>query len=395
LYLDGQRLVAISSVLSGASMRKEFRKEVDDQTRIIQLGDSFATAQFLVDTKGGLQIEFDSVPGAPSDQNRGDISFSDHTVLLRAQSRVLDSSGNYIDFFYKVNGSGDFDIKTIRYTGHRATATSPDQLPYAVVDFTYDTAPRFMQSFVAGRALVVDSRLKEITVRAAEDTTNPASSRWLQVARYALDYEEREAANRFVLTSVHQSGEDGKELTPTQFRYASPTAGWIDAKYNFPAIFAKQQQLGLGYRFAHVSKQPTSIPDLLYGVQVDGKLEAFSFRNTGTSWEILDAFKPPVAFTSADGSDLGTIIADVSGDGRADLLQSYQSAGQASVTSYIAGANGWDRQTGFDLPFVVAKDGKVVALYRFARWTGGPGPDLLYQSGTQLGFLTNTWQEYR
>jgi hypothetical protein len=41
------------------------------------------------------------------------------------------------------------------------------------------------------------------------------------------------------------------------------------------------------------------------------------------------------------------------------------------------------------LPFVVSRDGKVVAKYRFGNWTGGPGPDLIYQSEGTAGFLRN------
>src|SRR5258708_36101849 len=105
LYLDGQRLVAISTRNSGATRQVEYRKETDDQTRIIETGNDLGTARFVVNTKGGLRIDFDSIPGAPSDQNRGDIRFSDGSVLLRAETRIADSAGNFIDFYYLVNGN--------------------------------------------------------------------------------------------------------------------------------------------------------------------------------------------------------------------------------------------------------------------------------------------------
>jgi RHS repeat-associated protein len=394
LYLDGQRLLPIGVTQSNGNRRTEYRKEIDDQTRIIEIGDTFGSAKFIVNTKGGLRIEFDSVPGSPPDKNRGDIRFADGSVLLRAESRVSDSSGNYIDFFYRVNGSGDYDIKSIQYTGHEPTAGNPSSArsPYAIVEFSYESTSRIIRNYVAGHPLIVDSRLTGIISRVSTKPKDPANGQWLQAARYSLEYEDRDTANRFVLKGVHQYGEDDAELTPTKFSYSAPTIGWADPNYSFPAILASHQELAAGYRFAHVSSgSGNALPDLLYASRVEGKIEAFAYQNNGTTWTELGDLKPPVPFTRADGGDLGAIVTDIDGDGRADILQSYQLAGEARVTeSYVAGAKTWEKKSGFDLPFVVSRDGKVVAQYRFARWSGGPGPDMVYQSEGQAGFLRNT-----
>jgi RHS repeat-associated protein len=397
LYLDGQRLVAIRSDGSGTNRTIEYRKEMDDQTRILEIGADFGSAKFVVNTKGGLRIDFDSVPGAQLDQNRGDVRFSDGSVLLRAETRVADTSGNFIDFYYLTNGNGNYDIKSIRYTGHEARGSVAGRAPYASVEFNYESAPRAQQTFVAGRALIIDTRLKEIVTRVASKPSNLTSSGWLQVARYSFEYEDRETANRFVLKRVHQFGEDATELTPTNFVYSAPKTGWASAKrYALPAILAKHQELAAGYRFAHVSSSRKKLPDLLYAAQIDGQIEAFAFRNKGNAWAPLEGFKPPIAFAGADGADFGVIVADVNGDGRADLLQSYQIHDQAAVrNSFIAGSSRWDRQAGYELPFLVSKDGKVVARYQMAYWTGGPGPDLIYQSESQHGFLINTGTGWR
>jgi RHS repeat-associated protein len=397
LYLDGQRLVGIRSDGSGTNRTIEYRKEMDDQTRILEIGADFGSAKFIVNTKGGLRIEFVSDPGAPQGENRGDVRFADGSVLLRAETRVSDTSGNFIDFYYVVNGNGNYDIKTIRYTGHEASASETVRAPYASIEFNYEAAPRSQQTFVAGRTLIIDTRLKEIVCRVeslVKDTVRPG---WMQVAHYLFDYEDRETANRFVLKTLHQFGEDQAELVPTTFLYSAPRTSWASAKrYALPAILAKHEELAAGYRFAHVSSSRRRLPDLLYAAQVDGQLEAFAFQNKGDSWAPLEVLKPPIAFTRADGADLGVILADVNGDGRADLLQSYASEdGTVVRNSFLAGKDRWDRDTGYDLPFLVAKHGKVVARYEMAYWTDGPGPDLIYQSEGKKGFLTNTgdgWQ---
>ena len=184
LYLDGERLVAIATDGTGTNRRIEYRKEIDDQTRIVETGADFGSARFVVNTKGGLQIEFDSVTGTAIDQNRGNIGFSDGSILLRAASRIKDTTGNFIDFYYLVNNSGNYDIKSIRYTGHEAPPGGPkEQQPYAYIDFDYDVAPRTAQTYVAGRALVVDSRLKGITAQIATNPDDLAHTTWLQVSR--------------------------------------------------------------------------------------------------------------------------------------------------------------------------------------------------------------------
>jgi RHS repeat-associated protein len=397
LYLDGQRLVAIRSAGSGNGRTIEYRKEIDDQTRIVEVGVDFGSAKFIVNTKGGLRIEFDSVPGTQPDANRGDIRFSDKSVLLRAETRVSDVSGNFIDFYYLVNGNGNYDVKSIRYSGHKDSGSGVEREPYAAVEFNYEPAPRSQRAFVAGRALVIDSRLKEIVSRIASKPRDAENHGWQQVARYSFEYEDRETANRFVLKTVHLFGEDATELAPTNFIYSVPKTGWASAKrYALPAVLAKHQDLAAGYRFAHVSSSRKRLPDLLYSALIDGQVESFAFQNKGDSWTPLDSLKPPVVFANADGSDFGVIVADVNGDGRADLLQSYQIHDQAVVrNSYIADSNRWERQTGYDLPFVVSKDGKIVAHYQLAYWTEGPGPDLLYQSDGQSGFLVNTGSGWR
>jgi RHS repeat-associated protein len=393
LYLDGQRLVAIAISGSGAGKTVEYRKATDDQTRIVETGADFASAKFVVSTKGGIFIEFDSVPGTAPDQNRGDIRFGDNSVLLRAESKVYDTSGNYIDFYYVVNGAGNYDIKTIRYTGHQSDPARPsqDHAPYAAVEFTYDKAPRNAKSYVAGQALVVDTRLSAITSRVSKNLDDVAGP-WLQVARYTCDYQDRDTANRFVLTTLHQFGEDDSQLTPTTFTYASPAFGWADAPYSFPAVLATHDQLAAGYRFAHVSPLATLVPDLLYSTQAGGQLEAFAFQNNGNKWSALgDGFRPPVPFSSADGKDLGVILADVSGDGRSDILQSNDMTGQPRASAaYMAGATGFEAQPGFVVPFAISKDGIRIANYKLEKWSGGPGPDLLYESDGQTGFLANT-----
>ena len=71
------------------------------------------------------------------------------------------------------------------------------------------------------------------------------------------------------------------------------------------------------------------------------------------------------------------------------MLQNNRNGGAAAVATFIAGQSRFDQSIAYDIPFVVSRDGRVVASYRFANWTGGKGPDLLYQSEGKAGLLRN------
>jgi len=398
LYLDGQRIIPISVSGSGASRRIEYRKEVDDQTRIVENGINFDDAVFIVSTKGGLTLEFYAGQAPDLEHNRGNVQFGDGRVLLRAISRIKDSAGNYIDFYYRVNGSGDYDVRSIHYTGHLNTSVeSPiDRKPYAYIDFNYENVDKVSENYVAGALLRSNSRLISIGSYVSEVPEDDPNLKWVLASRYSFDYEERESANRFVLKAIHQYGADGLSLAPTIFNYTTPSLGWADSKFPFPAVLAERENFAEAYRFAHFSTVPGGLPDLMFSAEIDGKVESFAFMNKGNGWSAAPDFKPPVAFNKKGYGDLGVIVADVTGGGRVDLLQSYQTGATAPVnSSYLATDSGWKlqgtdpTQLNFNLPFVVSRDGKVVAQYRLENWSGAAGPDLLYQSGADRGFLAN------
>jgi RHS repeat-associated protein len=394
LYLDGQRLLPVSITGTGAARTVEYRKAVDDQTRIRQVGQGFETCYFKVETKGGVILLFNGAGGSR-------VKLSDGKTLLLAESAAIDTVGNYIEFSYDGNATGNYDVKSIKYTGHGQLIDGqiqPDvsSRPYASVDFAYETV-RSLDNYIAGHRITRDVRLKGISTQVVGWSGAP-------ITRYALDYDDRNTSNRFVLKALHQYGSDGQELRPTIFEYTNPPIGWVSANYQFPnsVVLAGRNRLGAGYRFKHFA--PTGqLADILFAAQIEGKLEAFAFRNDldatlpgSRGWTLLDDFKPPIAFTNGDGADLGVIVEDVRGAGQVSLLQGYQKTGeQPTFATYSAGTKSFDKDDGYKLPFVVSVDGKVVANYRFAKFSGGKGPDLIYQSPGASGFLTNTgsgWQ---
>lgn len=389
LYLDSQRLIAVETQGAGAAQRTEYRKEVDDQTRIIRVGASLQTASFVVETKGGVRLHF---TGA----GNSNVKTSDGAVLLWLVSRTSDTAGNFMEFRYNQNALGDYSIAEVAYTGLEALdgagIVTTVRVPYAKVSFEYGAAPRQLESFIAGRRIVKDGRLLRISSSVA-GLSGEAPARGFE---YRFEYEDRQTASRFVMTRVRMFAPDGVEVNPTDFNYSVPTAGWTPAAFQLPiGAVASKRILAPAFRFSHFSEKGAA-PDLLFSVAVDGTDESYAFTNEGGTWKQASAFKPPVPFASADGTDLGVMVLDVSGDGRADILQSYRKGdGGVAQSAYLAGKDAWTPAAAYKLPFVLSDKGKRSAIVTVGAFTGSSRKDLVYLADGVRGLLRNTgsgWQ---
>lgn len=391
LFMDGQRLIAITQVGIGKEKQVVYRKEVDDLTRIVQIGESLNSSIFTAQTKGGVKLEF-------SGSNGSHIKISDtkdEKILSFAVSRIIDSTGNYIEFHYNSTGKGNYDISSIRYTGHEGI---PSTQPYASIDFEYEEIDRTLDSYIAGKLLRRNTRLKSITSRISNKSQDGVDEEPITVAHYVFDYEDRDTANRFVLTKIHQFGEDGAELTPTHFSYSEPKVGWTEAKYQIPiGAFANRENFAGAYHFTHFTNDVRNLPDLLFSAKINGNVEAHAYQNNGGIWRQVSNFNPPIAFISDDGSDLGALVVDLNGDGRSDLLQSYQNTGQAIESSaWLADNDKWQSTEKYKIQFPLSENGKKITITKFLKLTRGPGPDLIYAYKNKSGFLVNTadgWKE--
>jgi hypothetical protein len=431
LYLDGQRLVPVSGPRgSGASREIEYRKVNDDFTEIVQFGPDLSHSYFRARTKGGVTLIFGNPailrsPLASSSELDASIRVNNSTgpILVFAESAAIDTAGNFITFHYQSNDLGDYNVSEIDYTGHGQIDAkgiiSKDRDPFASVTFVYENAPRPIELYVGGYLLRKYKRLTDIVSCVSEVTfATPfdckseiasGNSAAHQTAHYKLDYTETKTAGRFLVNAIHMFGSnDINEVSPTKFTYNGANPGWDKAEVSIPdgLILADTEQIAKGYRFVHFVPDPAGGLDLLFAAQIGGKRVAYAFKNNGpASWtaggqpwsaasKTADSgapydFEPPVPFVSEEGGDLGVLLVDINGTGRTTILQSNVTAGQASRSTYFAGANSFESHPEYELPFVVSRDGKVVANYRFARWTGGVGPDLIYESEGKKGFLKN------
>ncbi|MGU3404107.1 RHS repeat-associated core domain-containing protein [Methylobacterium brachiatum] len=419
LFLDGQRIIPVRPPQgTGSSRTVEFRKRVDDQTRIFQVGPTLERSYFEVRTKGGLTLLFGNIENARDKPDNSVIRFKDGKVLGFAESIAIDTSGNFIEFKYESTQDGEAHVSQVNYTGLGRFTFNPtsgsvasfirDLCPFASVQFDYNTkSQRKLQVFVAGHEIIKEKRLEGIRSWVSADRfdsskdCDPSSASAAgvihQVSRYGFEYDLTDTANRYLLRKMRLFGEDdAAELRPTEFSYTKPAVGWTQNPFTFPnsAVLAEQGRLAAGYRFAHFTPGRGSATDLLFSVQSKTGLVALAFRNNGLVsgkplWTPIKGFEPPIPFIDTAGNDLGVIVADILGNGRVSLLQHNSFNGTETNSAYMPDATHFAPDDNYKLPFLVSKDGKVVAQYRFAFWTGGKGPDLIYKSGSEAGFLKN------
>ncbi|MHC6157517.1 RHS repeat-associated core domain-containing protein [Bradyrhizobium elkanii] len=436
LYLDGQRLVEVPATASSIPGATYYRKINDDHTEIVRYGASLERSYFRVRTKGGLTIVFGN-PGNASTPSPDPVKY-DASILIRrdvagdnlkdhvlafAESAAIDTAGNIIEFHYKQNGKGDYNVDQVLYTGHGSiddkAVVTVERAPFASVSFTYQDAPRPLEVYLSGGLLKKEKILSDLHSCVSENAisypfdckskTSSAVGGVYQVAHYHLDYNATDTAGRLVLSKLHMFGaDDATEIPPTTFDYTPANAGWTSSPNLLPSALtlADLDHVARGYRFAHVDPGLAGGLDLLFATQINGKNVAFAFKNGGpSSWEPggqpwtesgrtdlqgkASGFAPPVPFVDEDGSDLGVIVADIDGSGRAAIIQSDVRAKQWVQSAYLAGTKQYELHPEYNIPFVVSEDGKVASSYRFAKWSGGVGPDMIYTSGDKKGFLKN------
>jgi Salmonella virulence plasmid 65kDa B protein len=390
LYLDGQRLITTSPGCTAAGSKVKFVKEADDQTIISGtcLGpDGFGS--FMVRTKAGLTMYY----GATTDSQ---IRLKDKKILLWTCNKIQDSSGNYIDFKYVQNETGDYigdyNIAEIDYTGN----SNAGQLPFATITFNYQTLPTPSSAFIGGYEIRRDKQMTSIVTAVSG----------VQASRYDLHFDSVNSRNRFLLKSITESGataastsdplKPAQAYADTTFTYsvsdvgahcdnAQPNCAWVQQPTNgYGSIdglnFITADNIADGYGVANiVSKDGKVRPQILYGANLHGVHERAGFQNIdGKRFEEWSALAPPAAF-NVDGTP-GAVILDLDGDGHPYLFASNPRQAFAQVWHF---SGKWDRAPDSYNKVPTDRDGHLPQLM-MAKVTqrAGPAADLLWFDGS-------------
>jgi virulence plasmid B protein/VCBS repeat protein/FG-GAP repeat protein len=290
--LDGQRLVTISGPYGGDG--SEYRTEVDSFSRIISHGNAGgAPAWFEVHTKSGHIMQFGNTPDSQV------LAQGTATPRLWLVNKVSDTVGNFYTVQYQPDsgGSGHAYPQTISYAGN-------------TVSFVYAGGrPDNILLYEAGSQQNVTMLLTNVQTSAP---TGP-------VADYRLAYQHAPTTQRSLLNSVTLCD---RASTPNCL--PATTIAWNTSGDGFT--------LGGGASWGTPGRGPASFAqgdvngdgcgDLIYYWAYQG-----TFYVDVALSNCQGGFTGPYTWTTSasvivnDGSGgSGVFLADVDGDGRADLV---------------------------------------------------------------------------
>lgn len=232
--LDGQRLIAYSEAASacpsaGGMTGVGYRTEIESFQRVCAYAnDGNGPKFFTVERKDGSISWYGDRDNSTS-ANRADAYLNStapgktDVALAWAQTRMQDSTGNYIDYLYHLNAGqsiGEQLIHKVRWTGKTALAgQSASHAPYAELTFNYahywdnDT-------YVAGGRTHSVHRLESVT--SSVDTGY--NGNFQPVRHYQLGYDFGSAF--MVLTSLTECRDSSLAVcaAPTRFRWSQGQA---------------------------------------------------------------------------------------------------------------------------------------------------------------------------
>ncbi|WP_269531858.1 Ig-like domain-containing protein [Chitinimonas sp. BJYL2] len=236
LCMDGQRLVLANLVPSDVNYwadNAEYRTEIETFSRITaQLTNG--KRSFKVETKGGQTLYF----GDSSDSYVAGQGRADEQAYAWALRKSEDLSGNQIQYTYQVDATtGEHLPKTVRW-GSAA-------LLFARADFTYESRPDPVKTYLSGSRKDLRSRLTAITMKT---DTGVDGSGGVQAQKYVLGYEQSSSSGRSLLDWIKVCDAQNNCLPETQFTWGTePTGGSqfesAGAWANGPTLEVSENQL--------------------------------------------------------------------------------------------------------------------------------------------------------
>ncbi|HEV7671108.1 MAG TPA: FG-GAP-like repeat-containing protein [Thermoanaerobaculia bacterium] len=314
LYDTSAFYSSLSGDLVSTSDPTIFKPKVDDGD-FLQYTLS-ANAGWTVTDKRGTVYKFGQVSSA----QQFDPSNSAHVYKWMLQE-VRDTNDNYISYSY-TKDSNQIYPDVITYTGH---GSSPGPFD---IHFTKELRNDTAASTAEGFAVNTRYRISEIRAE--------VSDAW--VRKYALAYATGDNGERDILTSITESGYDGSivlSLPTSTYGYQSATDSWSEAtSWDIPEPTVESDYSDSGTRFADVNGD--GLPDLL-------RRDASSsvnkvYMNNGTGWTYNSSWTIPLAITDGATVHPGTLLVDVNGDGRIDIVRSKENA---TSSIYINSGTAW------------------------------------------------------
>ncbi|MBI4739649.1 VCBS repeat-containing protein, partial [Candidatus Woesearchaeota archaeon] len=141
-----------------------------------------------------------------------------------------------------------------------------------------------------------------------------------------------------------------KSKDSTRTVYLNNGSSWVSTAYS-PPVDLITGTTDTGARLVDVNGD--GLPDFLRGK--DGTRDAW--LNNGTGWVSSGIWSPPTDFTTATKTDNGVRFADVNGDGLTDLIEDFANGSTTSRGAWLNTGSGWQLNNSWQSPEPFTKDG--------------------------------------
>ncbi|MCB1236481.1 MAG: VCBS repeat-containing protein [Verrucomicrobiae bacterium] len=319
--LDGQRLIAINGV-DGAD-GTEYRLEFDSSTRIRSLGTAgIGPSQWIVENKAGLKLEFGAINNSKIRPEGG------ATPLVWAVTRISDTLGNRINFFYDevARSRGELLLTQVRYTANNNAPLSHGQ----EIVFEYEDRPDARTTYLQGYAIQSLKRLIAIESRATVGGT------MTMARRYEFEYKTSALSGSSLLTLVREVAPGGiVQSTPIEWK-DGPLPSFTATRAPYPPHSSQWH-----YQYTEVGDFNGDGKSDLFSVGDDGKMTVM-LRKSEPDFEIVRS-------TPADGVRRDLMwLGDFNADGLTDILT--RPSGSTRIVTYRSNGDGSFTSTAFDQP---------------------------------------------
>ncbi|MBI2647629.1 VCBS repeat-containing protein, partial [Candidatus Woesearchaeota archaeon] len=150
-----------------------------------------------------------------------------------------------------------------------------------------------------------------------------------------------------------------KESGAVKKAYLNTGNGWKDVSslWISPTYFVKSDGSDYGSRLVDLNGD--GLVDIIEGYNF-GTETKNAWLNNGSGWLKSTVWNPPDVFTSSSRTDNGMRFVDLNGDGLTDIFQDYKNGSATEREAFINNGNGWTNSSSWTSPEPFTKDGKNV-----------------------------------